>query len=125
MPLPGVRSGHDPVSWPSAQISRPTPLSSVNNGGDYVAARRALLSRYAIPWLLALHDQDTTTYAALIFETVVEIENDFASDILPDQPDIDEKVLGESWPFFDEADILYFRRTLPEVVTECSVLSSD
>ena len=86
--LPGVRSGDDPLAWPSAHISRPIPLSSVNNGGDYVAARRALLSRYAMPWLLALHDQDTTAYAALIYETVVEIEDDFfKGDIFPAQPD--------------------------------------
>ena len=75
-------------------MSRPTPLSSVNNGGDYLAARRALLSRYAMPWLLALHDQDTTAYAALIYETVVEIEVEFfKADILPAQPDINKKVL--------------------------------
>jgi hypothetical protein len=47
-----------------------------------------------MPWLLALHDQDTTAYAALIFETVVEIEDDFfKGDILPAQPDINNKVL--------------------------------
>lgn len=90
--LPGVRSSDDPVSWPSTQISRPTPLSSVNNGGDYLAARRALISRYAIPWLLALHDRGPTAYAALIYETVMEIEDDFSkSDILPAQPNINDK----------------------------------
>lgn len=98
----------------------------MNNGGDYLAARRALISRYAIPWLLALHDRGPTAYAALIYETVMEIEDDFSkSDILPAQPNINDKVLRECWPSCNKADTLYLRLTLPVVVTEFSALSTD
>ncbi|KAF5380960.1 hypothetical protein D9615_003973 [Tricholomella constricta] len=72
--LPGVRSTQDPVLWPSSHISRPMPSSSVNNGGDYLATRRTLLSRYTKPWLMALHDLDKTSYAALIYEACLEAE---------------------------------------------------
>jgi len=48
-----------------------------------------------MPWLLALHDQNTAAYAALIYETVVEIEDDFFNtDVLPAYPNIN-KVLPE------------------------------
>ncbi|KAF8077923.1 hypothetical protein FPV67DRAFT_1403007 [Lyophyllum atratum] len=72
--LPGVRSAQEPAVWPSSHRTRPTPSSSVNNGGDYLATRRALLSRYTKPWLLALHDLDTTSYAALIYEACLEAD---------------------------------------------------
>ncbi|GLB34930.1 putative response to drug [Lyophyllum shimeji] len=75
--LPGVRSAQDPALWPSSQGTRPTPSSSVNNGGDYLATRRALLSRYTRPWLLALHDLDTSAYAVLLYEACLEVEEAF------------------------------------------------
>jgi hypothetical protein len=47
-----------------------------------------------MPWLLALHDQDIPGYTALIYGTIVELEdNSFKYDILSTQPDINEKVL--------------------------------
>ncbi|KAG6909693.1 hypothetical protein DXG01_015894 [Tephrocybe rancida] len=73
-PLPGVRSSQDPISWPSSDRSRPAPSSSVDNGGDYLATRRALLTRYVKPWLLALHDLDPVAYAALIYEASLSVE---------------------------------------------------
>lgn len=69
----------------------------MNNGGDYVAARRALLSRYVVPWLLALHNLDEIAYPALLYETVVHIQDDFLEhDINPNKPDIHEKVTYKS-----------------------------
>jgi hypothetical protein len=50
----------------------------VNNGGDYVASRRGLLRRYAVRWLLALHDQDTALYAALIYDICSDMAEDGA-----------------------------------------------
>ncbi|KAF9464728.1 hypothetical protein BDZ94DRAFT_1255766 [Collybia nuda] len=72
--LPGVRNINESPLWPLAQISRPAPSSFVNNGGDYVATRRALLTRYVIPWLLALHDQDSHMYAKLIYDICLDME---------------------------------------------------
>ncbi|KAK7054868.1 hypothetical protein VNI00_003331 [Paramarasmius palmivorus] len=80
--LPGVRSPVDPAPWPPLQSLRKAPSSSVNNGGDYVASRRALVSRYAIPWLAALHDQSPDNYAVLLYnictdfvEEALEVSN--------------------------------------------------
>lgn len=47
----------------------------MNNGGDYVAARRALLNRYAARWLLALHNLDVSLYAALLYDISEEISD--------------------------------------------------
>lgn len=58
--------------WPSSTHSRPSAASSANNGGDYVAGRRALLSRYAARWLLALHDLDFEAYGVMVFDLLVE-----------------------------------------------------
>ncbi|KAG0707722.1 hypothetical protein DFH29DRAFT_594927 [Suillus ampliporus] len=71
--LPGIRSASDAPVWPTAHDARRAQNSSVNNGGDYVAARRSLLSRYAARWLLALHDQDVVTYARLLSEIIQDI----------------------------------------------------
>ncbi|KAH9856975.1 hypothetical protein C2E23DRAFT_892456 [Lenzites betulinus] len=74
--LPGVRSGADLQPWPSANQSRPTAATSANNGGDYVAGRRALSNRYAARWLLALHDQGLDEYATVVFDLLVEHAQD-------------------------------------------------
>ncbi|KAJ6630829.1 hypothetical protein B0H10DRAFT_1938967 [Mycena sp. CBHHK59/15] len=82
--LPGVRPPSESLSWPSAQSARLKPASSVNNGGDYVASRRTLLNRFAVKWLLEMHDQDPALYAALIYEICVETsqQGDLGVDIL-------------------------------------------
>ncbi|OAX44683.1 hypothetical protein K503DRAFT_196614 [Rhizopogon vinicolor AM-OR11-026] len=71
--LPGIRSATDTPMWPTPRDARRAQIGSANNGGDYVAARRSLLSRYAARWLLALHDQDVVTYARLLFEIIRDI----------------------------------------------------
>jgi hypothetical protein len=57
--LPGIRSDKDIAPWPSLPNLRPGATSLSSNGGDYVTARRLLLSRFAVPWLLELHELDT------------------------------------------------------------------
>lgn len=74
--LPGVRSG-EPNAWPfQIQQYRPSATPAASNGGDYVASRRTLLTRYAAPWMLALHDLDISTYGQLIFELLCEHAED-------------------------------------------------
>ncbi|KAJ8700118.1 hypothetical protein PTI98_003174 [Pleurotus ostreatus] len=72
-PLPGIRSAMDSHPWPYTQDSRPSPSGSANNGGDYIAARRGMLSRYACRWLRAFHDQNPPQYAVLLFGLAQEI----------------------------------------------------
>ncbi|TBU65728.1 hypothetical protein BD310DRAFT_803111 [Dichomitus squalens] len=85
--IPGVRSGVDIQPWPNTTQSRPTAASSANNGGDYVAGRRSLSSRYAARWLLALHDQDIEVYAVMVFDLLVELSQEL--------PVADEFFLGK------------------------------
>ncbi|KAL4074405.1 hypothetical protein V8B97DRAFT_1868478 [Scleroderma yunnanense] len=77
--LPGVRHPSDPVPWPYPRDWRRIPTSSVNNGGDYVAARRALLHTYVVGWLLALHNQDISVYPSIIFDATREFATDYPS----------------------------------------------
>jgi hypothetical protein len=85
--LPGVRSGNELMPWPfSHSSSRPTPTS----GGDYVATRRALLTRYAARWLLAVHNLDIVSYAKLLYELCTDISGDIPTEdtaFLVPQPD--------------------------------------
>ncbi|KAJ3845083.1 hypothetical protein F5878DRAFT_655339 [Lentinula raphanica] len=74
--LPGVRSASEPLPWPPMQNSRPAASGSVNNGGDYVASRKALLNRYAVPWLLALHHQNTEEYCNLLYDICAELTDE-------------------------------------------------
>jgi hypothetical protein len=53
----------------------------VNNGGDYVASRRALLTRYAVKWLVELHDQDPALYGVLMYEICVETSQEHSVDV--------------------------------------------
>ena len=69
--LPGVRSG-EAQSWPASSSARPTASVTASNGGDYIASRRLLLSRYAGPWMLALHDLDITAYATILYDLLCE-----------------------------------------------------
>ncbi|KAJ4487923.1 hypothetical protein J3R30DRAFT_3280032 [Lentinula aciculospora] len=92
--LPGVRPASDPLPWPSMPNGRPAPSSSVNNGGDYVASRKALLSRYAIPWLLALHNQNPENYCNLLYDICAELrddEIDLPTDLFSEAPDYNVK----------------------------------
>jgi hypothetical protein len=83
--LPGVRSGDDDMPWPSSQDLRQAPAGSVNNGGDYVACRRALLHRYGTRWLLALHDRDSTLYVKIVYNFCTETAQNGNSAILKTQ----------------------------------------
>jgi len=41
-----------------------------------VVARRSILSRFALPWLLELHDLDPILYDRIAFETCLEVSNE-------------------------------------------------
>ncbi|THU91128.1 hypothetical protein K435DRAFT_727522 [Dendrothele bispora CBS 962.96] len=94
--LPGVRSNAEAAPWPSFQSTRHAPSSTVNSGGDYVESRRALLRRYAVPWLHALHNQDIDAYAALVYEICA----DFADDSIQHSTDVSfvEEQRKEEYP---------------------------
>ena len=66
-----MRSG-ELQPWPTQTQIRPAAAGAPSNGGDYVATRRALLTGYAAPWMLALHDQDITSYATTVYDLLAE-----------------------------------------------------
>lgn len=68
--LPGVPSATDSHCWPSLPLSRTASTGSVNNGNDYVMCRKALLDKYVLRWLFALHCQDPGTYATFLFDAI-------------------------------------------------------
>jgi hypothetical protein len=74
LPLPGIPSRDDLLPWPYDRKPRPSPTSS----GDYYALRRALRTRYAARWLLAVHNMDIPLYAKLLYELSFEISLDFS-----------------------------------------------
>ncbi|KAF8964709.1 hypothetical protein BDZ97DRAFT_1815206 [Flammula alnicola] len=84
--LPGVRSDRNAQPWPSPLDDRPGPINLASNGGDFVAARRSLLSRFALPWLLELHDLDPQFYCQTIFDTCSQVAAD--RDVEPEVADL-------------------------------------
>ena len=74
--LPGIRSNKDIPSWPSLPDLLPGATSLSSNGGDYVTTRRSLLSRFAAPWLLELHELDSALYGQVVFDTCSEVAAD-------------------------------------------------
>ncbi|RXW20753.1 hypothetical protein EST38_g5104 [Candolleomyces aberdarensis] len=75
-PLPGVRSTGDMPPWPFAHPSRSNSDMHSSNGRDYMTVRTALLTRYAVPWLLSLHDQGCETYTDIVYDTCIELADD-------------------------------------------------
>ena len=114
--LPGVRSGVDIQPWPSSSQGRPTPATSANNGGDYVAGRRALSLRYAARWLLALHDMDIDSYATMVFDLLVEQAHEL--------PVSDEFFLGQGRANTDRKEVIVTEKTLHLILklSQASVL---
>jgi Tat protein secretion system quality control protein TatD with DNase activity len=41
-----------------------------------MTARTALLTRYSLPWLLSLHNQDREAYTNILYDTCVELAED-------------------------------------------------
>jgi hypothetical protein len=56
--------------------NRAAPANSTVGGGEYVACRRLLLSRFAAKWMLALHDLDEPLYAKSLFDQCVDIADE-------------------------------------------------
>lgn len=82
--LPGVRTSFESLPWPSTTSNRSTPANAANNGGDYVASRRALLNQYVARWLLALHDQNIKIYANMLYDICTDLAQD---------PSVDDSLL--------------------------------
>ena len=78
--LPGVRTHEYAEPWPSSSTARSAPSGSANNGGDFVSARRSLLSRFALPWLLELHSFDPAFYCQIVFDACCNIVGDEDAD---------------------------------------------
>ncbi|KAF8163325.1 hypothetical protein B0H34DRAFT_805778 [Crassisporium funariophilum] len=74
--LPGVQTDRGWLPWPPSHDFRPGAAGVSSNGGDYVAARRSLLSRFAIPWLLELHNLGPSLYGQIVFEACLELAAD-------------------------------------------------
>jgi len=71
-PLPGMATDFS-RQWPPVHQERPLRGKTVQNSGNYLASRQALLDRYARRWLLALHNQDVDLYVICMFETCDEL----------------------------------------------------
>ncbi|KAI1795782.1 hypothetical protein LXA43DRAFT_1163651 [Ganoderma leucocontextum] len=114
--IPGVRSGADVQPWPNTTQSRPNASASANNGGDYVAGRRALASRYAARWLLALHDQDIEAYAVMVFDLLVEQAQEL--------PVADEFFLGKGRGLVEKREVVITEKILHLILklSQASVL---
>lgn len=75
-PLPGVRQSRHSPTWPFLSDNRPAANGLASNGGDYVASRRSLLTRFALPWLFELHNLQPDFYCEVLFETCLQAAKD-------------------------------------------------
>ncbi|KZO98231.1 hypothetical protein CALVIDRAFT_36906 [Calocera viscosa TUFC12733] len=69
--VPGIRSALDTQPWPTATAVKSPAIpqgGTMTGGNEYIAFRRALLDKYAIPWLLRAHNLDTTAYMKTLHE---------------------------------------------------------
>jgi hypothetical protein len=55
--------------WPLHPDGRLNSSNLSSNGGDFVVARRLILSHYALPWLLDFHNLDSDLYDRVAFQS--------------------------------------------------------
>lgn len=71
---PGVWTDHDSV-WPHSSDAH-TSSTAAANGSDYIPARRSLLSRFALPWLMELHNIHPPLYSEIVFDACLQSVQD-------------------------------------------------
>lgn len=82
--MPGVPPRTESISWPHTR----TASSSVPSGAstaEYTNIRRALINRYAIPWLLQVHNLNKNLYAECLYHQCVQLS---AGSVTPSNPSL-------------------------------------
>ncbi len=73
-PLPGVRSRTQQVPWPSIILGGEASGGGSGSGAaDYTSTRRAIVERYANPWLHQLHDLNRSLYADCLYQQCLRL----------------------------------------------------
>ncbi|KAF8910955.1 hypothetical protein CPB84DRAFT_1842225 [Gymnopilus junonius] len=106
---PGIHTDFD-SAWPVLSDAHLSTAGLPTNGSDYISARRSLLSRFALPWLLELHDLHPVFYCQTLFDTCLQSTLDADSDeFIPPElggkeknSSISDKVLRSIIKFYDE-----------------------
>jgi hypothetical protein len=62
--------------WPLQSDRRRNSAHLPTHGGDFVVARRLILSHYASPWLRELHDLDPDLYDRIAFQSCLQMAED-------------------------------------------------
>ena len=78
--LPGMRTATYPQMWPLHSDGRLNSANLSSNGGDFVVARRLILSHYASPWLLEFHNLDSDLYDRIAFQSCLQMAAERDSD---------------------------------------------
>lgn len=100
--LPGVRSEGQRLPWPE-----PIPSKSGSSGSgaiEYTSTRRALLLRYAMPWLLQVHDLQRQLYAQCLYQQCLQLADSSTSGIsqLPEHDHSDGELCSQEIKVADE-----------------------
>jgi len=74
-----MRTAGHPQMWPLTD-GRLNSANLSSNGGDFVVARRLILSRYASPWLLEFHNLDSDLYDRIAFQSCLQMATEHDSD---------------------------------------------
>jgi hypothetical protein len=73
-PLPGVRARTQQATCPPLTTNGETTGGSSGSGAaDYTSTRRAIIERYANPWLHHLHDLNRMLYAECLYQQCIQL----------------------------------------------------
>jgi len=75
-----MRTASHSQMWPPHLDGRLNSANPSSNGGDFVVARRLIISRYASPWLLEFHNLDSDLYDRIAFQTCLQMATEQDSD---------------------------------------------
>ena len=71
-----MRIASHPQMWPPHSDGPFGSSNASSHGGDFVVARRLILSRYAVPWLLELHNLDSNLYEKIAFQSCLQLADE-------------------------------------------------
>ncbi|KAG8753658.1 hypothetical protein FRC14_005835, partial [Serendipita sp. 396] len=72
IPMPGVRPVGEKPAWPEPIYNAAPREGSTGGAADYTTTRQKIATRFALPWLLQMHDLNRSLYAECLYQQCLQ-----------------------------------------------------
>ncbi|KAG8829946.1 hypothetical protein FRC17_005740 [Serendipita sp. 399] len=73
VPMPGVRSVGEKPAWPEPIYNLAAREGSIGGAAEYTTTRRKITTRFALPWLLQVHDLNRSLYVDCLYQQCLQV----------------------------------------------------